>query len=771
MKKSALIITIIFLFINSNFLCQANDYYVTTAADAGAGSLRQAIINANGNPGADNIYFNISGTITLSSTMTPITDDLTVNGPGAEVLTIAGSESYTTMIVGSGDVDISGLRFFEGFAEVNGGGVCVLSAGAILIEDCVFEWCFADKDGGGVYLENGSLTVRNCDFFYCYTFEGGGGICIGDGLAAASYCEFNPCASDKNGGGISLENGTLNINSCSFIDCEAPIGGGICAIDGTLNADDCNIQYGFAIQGAGIYCEEGSHTINSTTVERSIAWITGGGVHIEDAEAYFNDCVIRDNMSEVGGGVLINARSVVEFARCDIYVNYADFAGGGVLIAEDAMALFDACAVTSNESYEGAGVFLLDDVFVVMGNTTIGDNWSVYDGGGIYMGADAPPSIGELYLLNCTIAENYANAYDDDPSSFGGGIYHEYGAIDIINTIIGDNMAGYDSPVKSDYCNSTTSSCPLIDRGYNIVESQKNSNTFTDPSTMLDIDPGLGTPDYHGGSTYCVSLKPSSPAIDAATDLSPHAPILLIPEEDQRGMSRIGAGAAYDIGAFEYQSGDADGDGVASEIENDGPNKGDADGDGTWDYLQDFVATFPDEYGNYLTIYTGYNSASYHIENCYNTDLGGVESLMYPLGITGFRLTGPSGFTSKVRIIFFRDYQADDITGFRWFGRRDPGDEVRSWYDAPADDGFYGVIGSGNTIIGGRAAYYVDLRLTDNRFGDENPLAGIIDDPFAPFHYIASIPALGDWHKPLLIGGLLFVGYALYKNRKKFKKN
>ena len=46
----------------------AATYVVTTTADSGAGSLRQAILDANGNAGADTITFNIpaSGVQTIS---------------------------------------------------------------------------------------------------------------------------------------------------------------------------------------------------------------------------------------------------------------------------------------------------------------------------------------------------------------------------------------------------------------------------------------------------------------------------------------------------------------------------------------------------------------------------------------------------------------------------------------------------------------------------------------------------------------------------------
>ena len=65
-------------------LALGNTYTVTSTADAGAGSLRQAITDANGNPGADTIAFGIVGTgphtITLASALPEITDAVTIDG-------------------------------------------------------------------------------------------------------------------------------------------------------------------------------------------------------------------------------------------------------------------------------------------------------------------------------------------------------------------------------------------------------------------------------------------------------------------------------------------------------------------------------------------------------------------------------------------------------------------------------------------------------------------------------------------------------------------
>ena len=62
----------------------ANTYTVTTTADAGAGSLRQAITDANANAGLDTIDFNIPGsgaqTIAIASPLPGFTSPVTIDG-------------------------------------------------------------------------------------------------------------------------------------------------------------------------------------------------------------------------------------------------------------------------------------------------------------------------------------------------------------------------------------------------------------------------------------------------------------------------------------------------------------------------------------------------------------------------------------------------------------------------------------------------------------------------------------------------------------------
>ncbi len=76
---------------------EAASYTVTNTSDDGSsGTLRWAITQANSSAGADTIDFanGVTGTITLTSDLPSITDDLTITGPGESSLTIDGNSLY-----------------------------------------------------------------------------------------------------------------------------------------------------------------------------------------------------------------------------------------------------------------------------------------------------------------------------------------------------------------------------------------------------------------------------------------------------------------------------------------------------------------------------------------------------------------------------------------------------------------------------------------------------------------------------------------------------
>ena len=124
----------------------ADTYPVTNTNDSGAGSLRQAIIDANGHSGPDNISFNITGsgvrTITPAGELPVITSPVTIDGytqPGSSANTLVGGDNAVILIelngtnAGSG---ISGLTLGSGSAgsTIRGLAINRFTANGIVVQ-------------------------------------------------------------------------------------------------------------------------------------------------------------------------------------------------------------------------------------------------------------------------------------------------------------------------------------------------------------------------------------------------------------------------------------------------------------------------------------------------------------------------------------------------------------------------------------------------------------------------------------------------------------
>src|SRR5262245_46313803 len=106
-------------------------YTVTTTADSGAGSLRKAIDDANANPGAATINFNIVAggvhTTTPVTKLPNITEAVTINGysqPGASANTNAPHQGSNAVIL----IELNGQNLF-GF---DGYGLVVVTTGVTI---------------------------------------------------------------------------------------------------------------------------------------------------------------------------------------------------------------------------------------------------------------------------------------------------------------------------------------------------------------------------------------------------------------------------------------------------------------------------------------------------------------------------------------------------------------------------------------------------------------------------------------------------------------
>ncbi|MCL4559167.1 MAG: hypothetical protein M1281_00950 [Chloroflexi bacterium] len=139
---------------------------VTSTADSGAGSLRQAIADA---AAGDTITFNLAAPATITLT-TPITvgKDLIITGPGTASLFISGGNATQILRVAAGTLRISQLTILNGrMAGQNASGSIPGTIAGI---------------GGAIYIGSGAgMTASNVNFTANAATGGTGGNSVNNG--------------------------------------------------------------------------------------------------------------------------------------------------------------------------------------------------------------------------------------------------------------------------------------------------------------------------------------------------------------------------------------------------------------------------------------------------------------------------------------------------------------------------------------------------------------------------------------------------------------
>src|SRR5262249_20352552 len=128
--------------------------------DHDPGSLRDAIATT---PAGGTVDFQpgLRGTITLTSGELAIDKDLTIAGPGADVITVSGNHASRVFEIGpTFTVAISGLTIFNGSVGDDGGGI--LNRGTLIVSDCTLSRNSSGSiNGGGAIFNAGTLTVTD----------------------------------------------------------------------------------------------------------------------------------------------------------------------------------------------------------------------------------------------------------------------------------------------------------------------------------------------------------------------------------------------------------------------------------------------------------------------------------------------------------------------------------------------------------------------------------------------------------------------------------
>jgi hypothetical protein len=143
---------------------------VTTLADSGAGSLRQAIIDAQ--PG-DTINFAVTGTI-VSRYLYMENKELTIDGPGANVLAISGGGLGGVFEIFDSTVTIQGVTIRDGWD----GGAIGMANSRLTLNNVTIADNKVGAAGAGINSGDSILTINNSTFSGNIAGDWGGAIYI-----------------------------------------------------------------------------------------------------------------------------------------------------------------------------------------------------------------------------------------------------------------------------------------------------------------------------------------------------------------------------------------------------------------------------------------------------------------------------------------------------------------------------------------------------------------------------------------------------------------
>ncbi|WP_339732882.1 choice-of-anchor Q domain-containing protein [uncultured Gimesia sp.] len=485
-------------------------FTVVNTNDSGAGSLRDAIEQANANAGADTISFDaaLAGQTIVLGDEILIHEDLSITGLGADQLTLDGNGDSRIFRIDDGvantdiTVEISGLTLANGSAD-HGGAIYSFYADLSIVNskltgNTAVGTAEEEGHGAGIYQSLGSLTVDTTEFSYNKAIGEGG-----------------------QGGGIYLsQTSQATITNATFTSNSAFTGGAISRVSGSLTIEHSEFTENHSTSGFGggaLYLSGGSTQVIDSTFTENVAQTNGGAISLFTGELTVSASTFTENRSSgIGGGVYIGSTDVI--IQESTFTSNQSGSGGGIgMLGRGTLKLVSSTLHQNVATSNGGALFDNGPLSISIINSTLSENVAAHKGGGLYTFAYTDVSV-----INSTIVKNEATHFS------GGGIKREFtsGSFQLSNSIVAGNTS---NQISGSYTGSS-----------NIIRSSIDGL----------IDPILRD---NGGPTKTHALSIGSAAIDAGNNFSAQTAGLSI---DQRGglHHRIFNGIV-DIGAYEYYSG------------------------------------------------------------------------------------------------------------------------------------------------------------------------------------------------------------------------
>jgi hypothetical protein len=334
---------------------------VSNCADAGAGSLREAVALAASGDTID-LSALACTTLTLSTGAIVVAqDDLTLVGAGIGALTLDGAAADRVLQhTGVGTLHLRALGVARGYATTDGG--CVASAGNLDLDHVEVADCAVRNDadqtilhGGGLHAA-GNIVLADSRLERCSVYSATGSALGGGAYAAGSLYLLRSTVSG-NSATTMAPTGTLLPGGTAYAGA---FGGGtesygeLALVDSTVSSNQAlapNNDGRDQANGGGAHVAHDSVMMFGSTVDDNHADHTGGGimaVHFgASITAITNSTISGNSAGRDAGGLftqpwLTLANSTVAFNRA------GGTRGGGVLTGFDQTTTLSSSIVAGN---------------------------------------------------------------------------------------------------------------------------------------------------------------------------------------------------------------------------------------------------------------------------------------------------------------------------------------------------------------------------------------------------------------------------------------
>jgi CSLREA domain-containing protein len=328
------------------FLVNTTDDHNDLSCDSQDCTLAEAINASNNSPTADTIQFSVTGTINLMAALADLTDSVTIQGPGADQLTLIDSSTAAFRIFNittTGTAVISGLTLNRGSALSSpgglGGGILNSSTGTVKVNDCIFTFNFAKFGGGIANSSTGTVDVDNCIMADNAANMGGGCIYNDGGTVSVTNSTFSKGGASFEGGGILNANGVVNVTNCTFSEINAGQSGGSIANlnpTGIVNITNTTMKDNRAVQsGGGVYAFSGTINITNSTINNNRSSSVGGGITNGGTVTITNSTISGNTSITLGGGIYVLRTGTTNISNSTINGNSTNGNGGGIAIEDN----------------------------------------------------------------------------------------------------------------------------------------------------------------------------------------------------------------------------------------------------------------------------------------------------------------------------------------------------------------------------------------------------------------------------------------------------